>query len=178
MGELVQIDILVTGSNWNSEFGRTLLLELSFRNPSIVVGNEQFELHLTRCFFKLSLDRAMADRGEERVLHDKMNPALRIKIGASEGVSRTRSWEIAHIETADPLLGTFVIDPLCKIEHEIGPKDNAKLVAEGPNVRVARAKVTVEKLEHTRVMEQLIKLRNLPMERDGTILFSLQKLSR
>lgn len=175
--ELVQVDILISGSNY-SEFGRFLLVELSFRNPSIDIGDEQFELHLTRCWLRLSLDSAMAERGEERHFQDKINSALRIKIGSGEGVGRTRSWEIAHLETADPLLGTFVIDPLCKIENELGPKDNARLVAKGSNVRVVRGNGTIENSEKQHVIDQLIRLRKLPIERDGTILFSLQKLSR
>lgn len=175
--ELVQFDVMVTGANY-SELGRFLFLELSFRNAPFDIGDRQFQLNLTRCQLKLSLEGAMADRGEERIVEDKMEPALRIKIGTGEGIGRTRSWEIAHLETADPLLGTFVVDELCKIEQEIGPKDQAKLVAKASNVRVANADVTVENPEKQHVIEQLIRVRKLPIEHDGTILFSLQKLRR
>jgi hypothetical protein len=175
--ELVQADIMVTGGNY-SALGRFLLAELSFHNPSIKVGDEYIELHLMRCLLKLSFDTAMAGRNEARQFQDQENPALRIKINAGEGIGRERSWEIAHLETADPLLGTFMIDPLCTIENELVPSDNAKLVAQSANVRVVRARDIVEDPEKQRVIDQLIKIRKLPIERDGSILFSFQKLRR
>jgi hypothetical protein len=175
--ELVQADIMVTGGNY-STLSRFLLVELSFRNPSIMVGDEYIELHLMRCLLKLSFDSAMAGRSEERQFQDQLNPALRIKINAGEGIGRSRSWEIAHLETVDPLLGTFMIDPLCTIENEVGSRDNAKLVAQSANVRVLRARDVTENPEKQRVIDQLIKLRKLPIERDGSIVFSSQKLRR
>jgi hypothetical protein len=175
--DLVQFDVMVTGGNY-SELGRFLVLELSFRSSSISVGEKQFDLQLTRCQLKLSLDSAMADRGEERIIEDEKNSALRIKISAGDGVGRTRSWEVAHLETNDPLAGTFVVDPLCKIEQEIKPQDKARLVAKAANVRVISDGLIQANPEKQLVIDQLMRVRNLPIERDGSILFSLQKLRR
>lgn len=177
--DLVQFDLLVSGDNWSS-LGRFLLMDLYFGKTSIVLADTDYDLYLTRCQIRLTLDSALSDRTEERIFQDEKNPILQMKISSGQGTGRSRFWEVAHLDTNQPLCGTFAIQPLCKVEQELKPTDVARLIATPANLRVATSAqgATAENPEKQRVLEQLIKLRKLNVMRDGRIQFSAQRLVR
>ena len=110
--DLAAFDILVTGDNYSQQFGRALLVELFFGSTDIELEDLTITLHLARCELRLKLDKALTDRGDQRTIADTKYPELKMNISAAQGTARDRFWKISHVETTEPLLGTFMVASL------------------------------------------------------------------